>query len=93
MEGVRAFLMREGPSRPRSPAGPTAGRRRLLWLMLIGLVAVQQDLFGWGDSPAIVLGFVPRALAIQVAVSLGAAAAWWWATRWCWPADLEPSDR
>jgi len=70
----------------------TPGRRALLWLLLAGLVAVQQDLFGWGDSPVIVVGFVPRALAIQVAVSLGAAAVWWWATRWCWPADLEPSD-
>jgi hypothetical protein len=77
---------------PASAAGPPPGRRALLWLLLAGLVAVQQDLFGWGDAPVIVLGFVPRALAIQVGVSLGAAAVWWWATRWCWPADLEPSD-
>jgi hypothetical protein len=84
--------MRRSSSTERLFPGPPPGRRALLWLLLAGLVAVQQDLFGWGDAPVIVLGFVPRALAIQLGVSLGAAAVWWWATRWGWPADLEPSD-
>lgn len=77
---------------PTLPSAPTPPRARAiaLWALLAGLVLVQQDYAGWWDAPVIVLGFVPRPLAIQVGVSLAAAAVWWWATRWCWPADLEP---
>jgi hypothetical protein len=79
------------PTRTSGPARPQA-RAIALWLSLAGLVLVQQDYAGWWDAPVIVLGFVPRPLAVQVGVSLAAAAVWWWATRWCWPADLEPQD-
>jgi hypothetical protein len=63
--------------------------RRLVWLLFAVLVAVQQDWTGWCRAPAIVLGFLPRALAVQVGVSLTAAALWWWAVTWCWPAGLD----
>jgi len=63
--------------------------RRLVSLLFALLVAVQQDWTGWCRAPAIVLGFVPQALAVQVAVSLAAAALWWWAVTWCWPAGLD----
>ena len=80
------------PLRARS-TNTAAARQALLWLALAGLVLVQQYYAGWLDAPAIVLGFVPRPLAIQVGVSLAAAAVWWGATRWCWPRDLEAIDR
>lgn len=80
----------ESPSSRRAETPRPAARSVALGLMLAGLVLVQQDYAGWWDAPAIVLGFVPRPLAIQVGVSLAAAAVWWWATRWCWPAGLEP---
>ncbi len=71
----------------------TAGRRlTVLWLLLAGLVFVQQDFVGWWDAPVIVMGFVPLPLAIQLGVSLAAAAVWWWATRCCWPDDLVTID-
>jgi hypothetical protein len=67
--------------------------RMLVWPLFGLLIVVQQDWTGWCRVPAIVLGFVPQAVAVQAAVSIAAAALWWWAVTWCWPAGLDdPAD-
>lgn len=52
------------------------------------LFLLHQDVWFWNDR-TLVLGFLPIGLAYHIGFSLAAAALWWAATRWAWPAHIE----
>ena len=61
--------------------------RRLVYLVLIALVALHQDFF-FADDPTIVLGFLPIGLAYHGAFCVASSALWLLAIRYAWPHDL-----
>jgi hypothetical protein len=59
---------------------------------LVGLLVVlQQDYWQWDDS-RLVFGFLPYTLFYQVGISIGAAAVWLLAVKFCWPSHLDAAD-
>jgi len=71
-----------------NPSGSSAvWRRRVFWLSVVVLVAVQQYPGFW-DSRTLVLDFLPAPLFYQVAVSLLAVVLWWVGTVVAWPDDV-----
>ena len=71
-----------------NPSGSSAvWRRRVFWLSVVVLVAVQQY-SGFWDSRTLVLDFLPAPLFYQVVVSLLAVVLWWVGTVVAWPDDL-----
>jgi hypothetical protein len=58
--------------------------RYLVTILLVLLVILHQDYWQWEDS-SLVFGFLPRALAYHIGISLAAAAVWWLAVTYCWP--------
>lgn len=63
-------------------------RHYMVGIIVILLVVLQQDYWQWHNT-ALVLGFLPYALAWHMGVSVLAAAAWFAVTRWAWPSDAD----
>lgn len=64
--------------------------KQLVWALIVMLILLRQDIWFW-DDPALVFGFLPTALLFHAGISLGAAFAWYLATRFCWP-DLSAAN-
>ena len=64
-----------------------AGRLAVLAGMVVLFVA-HQDQWFWDDS-RMAFGFMPTGLTYHAIYSLAAAALWWAAAKWAWPAELE----
>lgn len=64
--------------------------RKLVWLLIFLLIVLHQDNWLW-DDPRLAWGFLPVGLLYHVVLSLAAAAAWYLATVFCWPRELESS--
>lgn len=65
---------------------PTRSGTKLIWIGVVVLIALRQDLWFWND-PSLVLGILPIGLAWQIGISIAAAALWYTATRIAWPAE------
>jgi hypothetical protein len=63
--------------------------KHLVWILILLLVILHQDYWAW-DNSSLVFGWLPYPLAYHAGLSLAAACVWWLATRFCWPAGLEP---
>ncbi len=61
---------------------------RLLWLMVVVLAGLHQDVWNW-NSKALVMGFIPVGLAYHALYSVAAALMWMAALRWAWPSGVE----
>ncbi|HJM58735.1 MAG TPA: hypothetical protein QF446_15575 [Planctomycetota bacterium] len=61
---------------------------RLIWLMVVVLAVLHQDVWNW-NSKALVLGFIPVGLAYHALYSVAAALMWMAALRWAWPSGVE----
>ena len=61
--------------------------RSLIVLVLV-LIVLHQDNWFWTDD-RLILGFMPIGLFYHACISIAAACVWWWATKNCWPHDLE----
>ncbi len=59
----------------------------LVWALVVLLLVLHQDNWNW-NNPKLVFGFVPIGLLYHVAISLAAAAVWYLATLFAWPAEL-----
>lgn len=66
--------------------------RGLVWILLLLLVLLHQDVWNWRSYEPLVLGFIPAGLAHHVGISLAAAAVGALAVRFCWPAGLDVAD-
>lgn len=62
--------------------------RTLVGGLVLLLIVLHQDVWFWTDT-RLVGGVVPVALLWHMGISLGAAATWWLATLYCWPAELD----
>jgi len=62
--------------------------RKFVWLTVILLFVLHQDVWYWDDR-TLVLDFLPIGLAYHVAFSIAAAAAWWLAVKFAWPSEIE----
>lgn len=58
----------------------------LIWLLLGLLLVLHQDYWQWNNA-TLDFGFLPRALTYHMGISIGAAVAWWLATKCCWPSE------
>lgn len=56
--------------------------------LIVLLLIVHQDNWFWDDT-TLVFGFMPVGLMYHACISLGAGIAWYLATKFCWPAELE----
>ena len=59
---------------------------RIIWIGVIMLIVLRQDLWYWND-PSLVFGILPIGLAWQIVISIAAAILWFTATKIAWPAD------
>ncbi len=62
--------------------------RRLVWVLVIALFVLHQDVWFWSDD-RLVLGVVPIGLAYHIGFSFAAAAVWLLAVRYAWPRHIE----
>lgn len=60
----------------------------LIWSSVISLVILHQDYWQWGDA-TLDFGFLPRGLTFHVCISIGSAVVWLFATKYCWPEELD----
>ncbi|NOY40573.1 MAG: DUF3311 domain-containing protein [Planctomycetes bacterium] len=60
---------------------------RLLCFLVLVLLVLHQDNWFWTDG-RLVFGFIPIGLFYHASLSVAAALVWWWATRFCWPAEV-----
>ena len=61
---------------------------RTLLLLLFALLVLHQDNWFWTNGQ-LVFGFMPLGLFYHACLSMAAGATWWWATKYCWPTDIE----
>ncbi|QDU55474.1 DUF3311 domain-containing protein [Aeoliella mucimassa] len=59
-----------------------------VWIIIAALLVLHQDNWNW-NSDTMVFGFMPIGLFYHACISLAAAATWFLATLFCWPAELE----
>ena len=55
-----------------------------VWILVLALIVLHQDYWQWNDA-TLDFGFLPRALTYHIGISLGAAAVWLLAVKFCWP--------
>ncbi|MCH2210820.1 MAG: DUF3311 domain-containing protein [Fuerstiella sp.] len=60
--------------------------RYVIWLLILLLVILHQDLWLWSDG-RLIMGFLPAGLAYHIGLTIAAAVTWWLATKLVWPAD------
>jgi hypothetical protein len=65
--------------------------RGVLSVMVVLLLILHQDNWFWTD-PYLVFGIMPVGLFYHCCLSVAAGLVWWWATKNCWPAELEDSS-
>lgn len=60
----------------------------VIWLLVLALVIVHQDIWFWNDE-TLVFGFIPIGLAYHAGISIAASIVWFLATIFAWPKALE----
>jgi hypothetical protein len=60
-----------------------------LGLMILGLIALHQDFWFWGDARPMVFGFLPIGLFYHACYTLAISGAMWLLVRFAWPSDLD----
>ena len=73
----------EGEPRPRS-----AATRLWVWVGVLVLFVLHQDLWLWSDA-SLWVGPLPAGLAYHAGYSILVAAFWWLVVRFAWPAALD----
>lgn len=63
----------------------------IVWGLIVLLVVLHQDNWLW-DNPRLVWGFLPITLLYHMGISLAATITWLLATRYAWPADVQPNS-
>ncbi len=58
----------------------------MVWLLVLALVVLHQDVWNWGNG-RLIAGFLPVGLAYHMGISLAAAGVWLLAALYAWPAD------
>lgn len=61
--------------------------RYVVWLLVVALIILHQDLWYWDDR-TLVWDFMPITLLWQAGISVGAGIVWFLATIFAWPSDL-----
>lgn len=61
--------------------------RYVVWLLVVALIILHQDLWYWDDR-TLVWDFMPITLLWQAGISVGAGLVWFLATIFAWPSDL-----
>lgn len=61
--------------------------RYVVWLLVVVLIVLRQDLWHWNDA-TLVWGFMPITLLWQAGISVAASIVWFLATIYAWPTDL-----
>ncbi len=59
--------------------------------LVVLLLIIHQDFWFWDDK-TLLFGFMPIGLFYHACISLAAAATWFLATIFCWPAELTYDD-
>jgi len=62
-----------------------------VWLLVLLLVLLHHDYWNW-HRVELVAGILPVGLVYHMGLSVAAAFVWYFATRYCWPADLETEE-
>ncbi|MCA8989294.1 MAG: DUF3311 domain-containing protein [Planctomycetaceae bacterium] len=62
--------------------------KHLVWGLVILLIIIHQDFWYWSD-PTLVFGFMPIGLLYHCGISMGGAFAWFLATIFLWPKELD----
>ena len=65
-----------------------AGKRKLVWGLVVVLTVLHYDFWLWSDS-TLWFGFMPIGLSYQVMISLAAGVAWALVVRFAWPSSIE----
>lgn len=61
--------------------------RNVIWLLVIVLVVLHQDVWFWNDS-RLIFGFLPITLCYHMCLSMAAGVTWYFATKFAWPSEL-----
>jgi uncharacterized protein DUF3311 len=64
-------------------------KRALLFLAVLALYVLHQDVWYWKTARPLVFGFLPIGLAYHAAFSIAAAGVLWLLVRYAWPQHLE----
>ena len=71
----------------RKPSSPIA--RKGVWIAVIALTVLHQDLWLWNTAEPLLFGFIPVGLAYHAGYSIAAAVVWGLAVLYAWPTELE----
>jgi len=64
----------------------------LVWCLVGLLLILHQDYWQWNKAD-LVFGFLPYSLVYHIGISLGAAAVWILAVKYCWPRRVDEFER
>ena len=67
--------------------------KQLVWVLIILLMILHQDVWLWQRYNPLVLGFIPIGLAWHAGISISAAVVGLLAARYCWPVDVDVDDQ
>ena len=65
---------------------------KVVLVLLVALCVLHHDVWWWDSPEPLVLGFMPVGLAWHAGISIAAGIAWWLATKYCWPKELEEPE-
>lgn len=63
--------------------------RLVVYGLIVLLALLHQDFWWWGSIDPLLFGFIPVGLWYHALVSLLAAALWFAAIKFCWPAGVD----
>ena len=64
----------------------TSGVRTGLWVAVVVLIVLHQDVWFWEDA-TLLFGFLPVSLAYHMGISTAAAIVWFLMVHFAWPLD------
>lgn len=67
--------------------------KAFVYILVVVLLIGHNDYWNWHRAEPLVFGFIPVGLAYHASISLAAGLVWFMATRFCWPPEVDETEK